>query len=60
MKFKTLALFSFIFFASGWAFAQVTLPTVNLGFKTAQNPTEVVNAIKLVLIMTVLTLAPAI
>jgi flagellar biosynthesis protein FliP len=40
--------------------AQVTLPTVNLGFKTTQNPTEVVNAIKLVLVMTVLTLAPAI
>lgn len=42
------------------AVAQVTLPTLNLGFKTTQNPTEVVNAIKLVLIMTVLTLAPAI
>lgn len=42
------------------AFAQVTLPSVNFGFKTAQNPTEVVNTIKLVLIMTVLTLAPAI
>src|SRR3989344_1789948 len=40
--------------------AQVTLPTLNLGFKTTQNPTEVVSAIKLVLIMTVLTLAPAI
>lgn len=44
--------------ASAWA--QVTLPTVNLGFKTTDNPNEVVNAIKLVLIMTVLTLAPAI
>jgi flagellar biosynthetic protein FliP len=44
-----------------WAMAQqVTLPTVNLGFKTTDNPNEVVNAIKLVLIMTVLTLAPAI
>ena len=42
------------------AAAQVTLPTLNLGFKTTQNPTEVVNEIKLVLIMTVLTLAPAI
>lgn len=42
------------------AFAQVTLPTVNLGFKTADNPNEVVNAVKLILIMTVLTLAPAI
>jgi flagellar biosynthetic protein FliP len=42
------------------AFAQVTLPTLNLGFKTSDNPTEVVSAVKLVLIMTVLTLAPAI
>lgn len=42
------------------ASAQVTLPTMNLGFKTVDNPNEVVNAIKIVLIMTVLTLAPAI
>ena len=42
------------------AMAQVTLPTVNLGFKSTENPQEVVNAVKLVLIMTVLTLAPAI
>ena len=58
-------LFSFgllgvILLASSHAVAQVTLPTMNLGFKTTDNPTEVVNAIKLVLIMTVLTLAPAI
>lgn len=38
----------------------VTLPTVNLGFKTTEKPDEVVNAIKIVLMMTVLTLAPAI
>ncbi|AHI06938.1 flagellar biosynthesis protein FliP [Bdellovibrio bacteriovorus W] len=42
------------------AWAQVTLPTVNLGFKSTDNPNEVVSAIKLILIMTVLTLAPAI
>lgn len=42
------------------AAAQVTLPSVNLGFKTTDNPSEVVNAVKLVLVMTVLTLAPAI
>ncbi len=42
------------------AFAQVTLPTLNMGFKSTQNPTEVVNAIKMVLVLTVLTLAPAI
>jgi flagellar biosynthetic protein FliP len=43
-----------------WAFAQVTLPTLNMGFKSTENPTEVVNAIKMVLVLTVLTLAPAI
>lgn len=42
------------------ALAQVTLPTVNLGFKTTENPNEVVNAIKIVLVLTVLTLAPAV
>jgi flagellar biosynthesis protein FliP len=46
--------------SSSAALAQVTLPTVNLGFKTTDNPNEVVNAIKIVLMMTVLTLAPAI
>lgn len=42
------------------ALAQVTLPSVNLGFKTTENPNEVVNAVKIILVMTVLTLAPAI
>lgn len=53
-------LLPFVFLAASSAFAQVTLPTVNLGFKTTDNPNEVVNAVKLVMIMTVLTLAPAI
>lgn len=47
-------------FGAMHAFAQVTYPSVSLGFKTTNNPTEVVSAIKLVLMMTVLTLAPAI
>lgn len=42
------------------AMAQVTLPSVNLGFKTTNNPQEVVNTVKIILMMTVLTLAPAI
>ncbi len=50
----------FILFFGSWAYSQVTLPTLNMGFKTTQNPTEVVNAIKMVLVLTVLTLAPAI
>ncbi|HRK07116.1 MAG TPA: flagellar type III secretion system pore protein FliP [Pseudobdellovibrionaceae bacterium] len=45
---------------AGSAAAQVTLPTVSLGFKNSQSPSEVVNAVKIILLMTVLTLAPAI
>lgn len=48
------------FFLGATAYAQVTLPQVNLGFKTTDNPTDVVSAIKLILVLTVLTLAPAI
>ncbi|PWU14314.1 MAG: flagellar biosynthetic protein FliP [Bdellovibrio sp.] len=44
----------------GAAATGITLPSVNLGFKTTENPNEVVNAIKIVLVLTVLTLAPAI
>lgn len=55
-----LILFPFLLLASTHAMAQVTLPTMNLGFKTTDNPNEVVSAIKLIMIMTVLTLAPAI
>jgi flagellar biosynthetic protein FliP len=43
-----------------FAHAQVTLPSVNLGFKSTNNPQEVVSAIKILMILTVLTLAPAI
>lgn len=50
-----------ILLASKTAFAQaVTLPSINLGFKSTDNPGEVVNAIKIVLLLTVLSLAPAI
>ena len=38
----------------------LTLPNVNLGFKSVNDPKEVVSAIKLIVILTVLTLAPAI
>ncbi len=56
MRFWTLLLL----LMAPMAMAQVQLPTVNLGFKSIDNPTEVVSAIRLVLMMTVLTLAPAI
>jgi flagellar biosynthetic protein FliP len=55
-----LLLLPIILLVKSEAVAQVTLPTMNLGFKTTDNPNEVVNAVKLILIMTVLTLAPAI
>lgn len=63
MNLKRSALFiigAVFFLGLAQAQAQVTLPTVNLGFKTTQNPTEVVSAIKIILMLTVLTLAPAI
>lgn len=56
----SLLLLPLVLLFGGNAYAQVTLPTVNLGFKTTDNPNEVVNAVKLILMMTVLTLAPAI
>lgn len=40
--------------------AQVTLPTVNLGYKSVDNPQELVSSIKILMGLTVLTLAPAI
>lgn len=51
---------------AGEVFAQaknvsgVTLPTVNLGFSSTQKPDEVVNVIKIIVMLTILTLAPAI
>ncbi|MGZ5279064.1 MAG: flagellar type III secretion system pore protein FliP, partial [Pseudobdellovibrionaceae bacterium] len=53
-------IFLFILMIGLPVFAQVTLPSVNLGFKTTDDPKEVVDVIKIVLVMTVLTLAPAI
>lgn len=38
----------------------LTLPNVNLGLKSTNDPNEVVNAIKVIVILTVLSLAPAI
>lgn len=55
-----LIFFSTFFVALTQAEAQVTLPTLNLGFKTLENPNDLVNSIKIILMLTVLTLAPAI
>ncbi len=42
------------------AYAQMTLPSLNLGFKSTNNPQEIVSTIKILMVLTVLTLAPAI
>jgi flagellar biosynthetic protein FliP len=42
------------------AIAQVTIPNVSLGLKSTDNPQEIVDSIKIILLLTVLTLAPAI
>lgn len=38
----------------------VTLPTISLGFQSTDKPDDVVNVIKIIVLLTVLTLAPAI
>jgi flagellar biosynthetic protein FliP len=58
--FVALGLLGFCLLVSSTAYAQVALPTVNLGFKSTNNPNEVVGVIKLIIILTILTLAPAI
>jgi flagellar biosynthesis protein FliP len=53
-------IFLVVTLAGSMANAQMTLPNINLGFKSTNNPQEVVSAIKILMILTVLTLAPAI
>ncbi len=47
-----------------WAQAKtvggITLPTLNMGFTSTHDPNEVVNVLKIIMLLTVLTLAPAI
>lgn len=42
------------------AFAQISLPTLQLGMKTTNQPGEVVGVLQVLVLLTVLTLAPAI
>lgn len=55
-----LALIFGVVFGASIAWGQVTLPQLNLGFKSTDNPADVVSAIRIILVLTVLTLAPAI
>ena len=45
---------------NGEAFAQMTIPSLSLGLKNTSNPDEIVNTIKIILVLTILSLAPAI
>lgn len=47
-------------FVASSSWAQMTLPNVTLGLKSTNNPQEVVSTIKILMLLTVLTLAPAI
>lgn len=64
-RFLSIFIFAFILLGvTAPVFAQtssgVTLPSVSLGFKTTDSPADVVSAVKIVMGMTILTLAPAI
>lgn len=60
MKIKLMFLFlvTVLFAQSSWA--QMTLPNISLGLNETDDPKEIVNSIKILLVLTVLTLAPAI
>lgn len=59
MKKLILLLFLILSFP-GDLFAQVTVPNISMGLKSTDNPKEIVDSIKIILLLTVLTLAPAI
>lgn len=50
----------FLFMGAQASAQGVTLPSVQLGLKSVNNPQEVVSTIKILMVMTILTLAPAI
>lgn len=56
-----LALIALILGGASYAHAQgITVPSVNFSMKNTSNPKEVVSAIQIIVLLTVLTLAPAI
>ena len=60
MKLKVFFLFLITMLFAQSSFAQMTLPNVNIGLDQTDNPKEIVNSIKILMVLTVLTLAPAI
>jgi flagellar biosynthetic protein FliP len=57
---KCLFLLLGLFFLSTDLSAQIAIPNLQLGLKTAQSPKEVVGVLQLLILLTVLSLAPAI
>jgi flagellar biosynthesis protein FliP len=57
---KIIGVFAFFFVLSVPAWSQVQVPQISLGLNQTDNPKEIVDSIKIILILTVLTLAPAI
>lgn len=60
MKLKLFFIFLITMLFAQSSFAQMTLPNVNIGLDQTDNPKEIVNSIKILMVLTVLTLAPAI
>lgn len=58
--YSKLALLMTAFLAGQTAFAQIALPSLQLGLKSSSQPTEVVGVLQILVLLTVLTLAPAI
>lgn len=63
MNLKRISFFALVAFAvlaTHGAWAQVVMPSLQLGLKTSQKPNEVVGVLQVLILLTVLTLAPAI
>lgn len=60
-KFLKFAVAAAVLGFSSYAFAQsVTVPSVNFSWKSTNNPKEIVSALQIIIMLTILTLAPAI
>ena len=61
MKFISIVLIMFLMFSSvSFATTNLTIPTVTIGVDNATEPQETVNTIQIILLLTVLALAPSI
>ncbi len=60
MKYTRVLFILGLIFLTSSSWAQLSLPNVSLGLKSTNNPQEVVSTIKILVLLTILTLAPAI